>query len=209
MPMKYLILLLLIACSTTSKKYPSHWWKPVSKKQIRWWEIAPDFVSPDSGKVILSKRNELGLLSNFADTPFVYDGIKYKTVEGLWQSMKFPESANDKRYGRTKLKYTRVQVSQMRGFAAKKAGDYATELMKKYKIKWVSFKGKKMVYRTQKKGAHYNLIRSVMKAKLAQNPKVKKVLSSTGDLTLLADHTTNPLDPPAWKYYKIWMELRD
>jgi predicted NAD-dependent protein-ADP-ribosyltransferase YbiA (DUF1768 family) len=47
-----------------------------------------------------------------------------------------------------------------------------------------------------------------MMEKLKQNPKVKNILLSTGDLKLIADHHTKSSDPPAWKYYQIWMEIR-
>jgi predicted NAD-dependent protein-ADP-ribosyltransferase YbiA (DUF1768 family) len=47
--------------------------------------------------VILSKRNELGLLSNFAATPFVFRGRRYASLEGFWQMMLYPEGPNDSR----------------------------------------------------------------------------------------------------------------
>jgi predicted NAD-dependent protein-ADP-ribosyltransferase YbiA (DUF1768 family) len=206
--MKYL-LSLTIALSFFNQvhSYPAEWWSPV-EGDIAWWEIAPDAVSPDSGKVILSKRNELGILSNFADTPFELDGVRYNTLEGLWQSMKYPESASDKRYGDSKLEFSRAAVALMRGFDAKKAGDAASELMKKYNVTWVTYKNKRMKYRSAIKGKHYKLILRAMKAKLSQNLEVSNILKKTGDLVLLPDHKTSPKDPPAWKYYKIWMTLR-
>ena len=45
-------------------KYPAHWWTPVSKDGAPGWEILPQEAGP--GEVILSKRNELGLLSKSA-----------------------------------------------------------------------------------------------------------------------------------------------
>ena len=53
-------------------RYPAHWWTPISKEGAPAWEILPQEASP--GEVILSKRNELGLLSNFAATPFTFKG---------------------------------------------------------------------------------------------------------------------------------------
>ena len=52
--------------------YPSHWWAPVPKEGAPAWEILPQEAGP--GEVILSKRHELGLLSNFAATPFTFRG---------------------------------------------------------------------------------------------------------------------------------------
>jgi hypothetical protein len=49
-------------------RYPAHWWVAVSKDGAPSWEILPQEAGP--GEVILSKRHELGLLSNFAPTPF-------------------------------------------------------------------------------------------------------------------------------------------
>jgi hypothetical protein len=47
-----------------------------------------------------------------------------------------------------------------------------------------------------------------MRAKLEQNPKVREILLATGDLILRPDHITEPDDPPEWRYYDIWMEIR-
>jgi predicted NAD-dependent protein-ADP-ribosyltransferase YbiA (DUF1768 family) len=46
------------------------------------------------------------------------------------------------------------------------------------------------------KGEHYRLIVEAMHAKLAQNPRVREVLLSTGNLILLPDHIQEPDAPP-------------
>lgn len=43
--------------------YPQHWWTPAARDGAPVWEILPQEARP--GEVILSKRNELGLLSKF------------------------------------------------------------------------------------------------------------------------------------------------
>src|SRR5215467_7768981 len=68
-------------------RYPATWWKPAPKKGAPDWEILPQEAGP--GEVILSKRHELGLLSNFAPTPFVFRGRRYASIEGFWQMMKY------------------------------------------------------------------------------------------------------------------------
>src|SRR3989339_181320 len=125
-----------VRCTITQKqsqeisrdsKYPTHWWTPVPKEGAPSWEILPQEAGP--GEVILSKRNELGLLSNFAATPFTFRGKRYASLEGFWQMMKYPEGADDPRavfHGLT-WKYTREQVSQLTSFEAKRAGDLAGE----------------------------------------------------------------------------------
>ncbi len=76
-------------------RYPSHWWNPVPKEGAPAWEIMPQEAGP--GEVILSKRNELGLLSNFAATPFTYRGKRYASLEGFWQMMLHPGGDDDPR----------------------------------------------------------------------------------------------------------------
>ena len=53
-------------------KYPAQWWAAAPKEGAPGWEILPQEAG--AGEVILSKRHELGLLSNFAATPFVFHG---------------------------------------------------------------------------------------------------------------------------------------
>jgi len=56
-------------CSQPPGHYPAHWWARVEDSQKPAWEVLPQAAQP--GEVILSKRNELGILSNFAATPFL------------------------------------------------------------------------------------------------------------------------------------------
>lgn len=93
-------------------QYPLQWWAEAPRKGAPAWEILPQEAGP--GEVILSKRNELGVLSNFAAT---------------WE-------------------------------------------------------------------------------KVRQNPDVKKVLLSTGDLVLRPDHRQGPNAPAAWRYYDILTGIR-
>jgi hypothetical protein len=92
------LLFLLVICSAPSRfaeatssspqqtsydsRYPGHWWAPVPKEGAPAWEILPQEAGP--GEVILSKRHELGLLSNFAATPFTFRGRRYASLEGFW-----------------------------------------------------------------------------------------------------------------------------
>jgi predicted NAD-dependent protein-ADP-ribosyltransferase YbiA (DUF1768 family) len=160
--------------------------------------------------VILSKRNELGILSNFAATPFTFRGKRYASVEGFWQMMLYPEGPDDPRSTAPGIMWPhrREEVAQMIAFEAKGAGDAAEENMRKMGIDWVTFEGQRTEYRSKKKADHYRLIVEAMRAKLEQNPLVREVLLSTGDLVLRPDHIQEP-DPPAeWQYFKIWMDLR-
>jgi predicted NAD-dependent protein-ADP-ribosyltransferase YbiA (DUF1768 family) len=44
--------------------------------------------------------------------------------------------------------------------------------------------------------------------KVRQNPRVKKVLLSTGDLVLRPDHHQEPNAPAAWRYFEILTQIR-
>lgn len=205
--------ILFFGCTSESnvvkENYPAHWWTPVIDENKPAWEILPQEALP--GEVILSKRNELGLLSNFAPTPFEYRGRRYASLEGFWQMMKYPEGPDDPRSKFTGIewKYSRDQVAQFSSFDAKRAGDFAEENMMKMGITWVSFEGKQFEYRSEIPGEHYRLIVEATREKVAQNPDVKKVLLSTGDLVLRPDHHQDPESPPEWRYYEILTQIRD
>ena len=190
-------------------KYPAHWWTPVSEVGKPDWEILPQEAGP--GEVILSKRNELGLLSNFAATPFTYRGKRYASVEGFWQMMLYPEGPNDPRatHSRVTWNYTREQVAQMTAFEAKSAGTLAEENMKLMGIDWVTFEGRQFPYKPAKPGEHYRLIVEATREKVRQNPEVQKVLLATGDLVLKPDHHQAPDSPAAWRYFEILTKIRD
>jgi predicted NAD-dependent protein-ADP-ribosyltransferase YbiA (DUF1768 family) len=209
---------LLCGCAATARipspagtdrsAYPAAWWAPVPADKAASWEVLPQEAGP--GEVILSKRNELGLLSNFAATPFTLDGERYASLEGFWQMMMYPEGPDDPRarFPGLEWKYTRAQVAAMTAFEAKAAGDLAWANMKKMGINWVTYRGRRMDYYVPDKGEHYALIVRATKAKIEQNPEVRKVLLATGDLKLRPDHHQPADAPPSWRYFDIYMELR-
>lgn len=193
---------------TRDPRYPVHWWTPIVDQKKPDWEILPQEAGP--GEVILSKRHELGILSNFAPTPFIFHGKSYASLEGFWQMMKYPKGANDPRAKASGIewKYTREQVAQMVSFEAKRAGDLGEANMKQMGIDWVSFEGKHFPYKSAERGEHYQLIVAAMREKAKQNPEVKKILLSTGDLILKPDHHQEMNAPAEWRYFEVWMEIR-
>jgi predicted NAD-dependent protein-ADP-ribosyltransferase YbiA (DUF1768 family) len=208
--MSMLLAALLAAAfqSHAAPQYPARWWAPIPEAQKASWEILPQAARP--GEVILSKRNELGILSNFAATPFTFRGRRYASVEGFWQMMLYPEGAGDLRARAPGIvwPHTRAEVAAMTAFDAKDAGTAAEENMRKMGIDWVTFDGVRMPYRSPSKGEHYRLIVEAMHAKLEQNPKVRETLLATGSLILRPDHIEEANAPPEWRYYEIWMEIR-
>ncbi len=210
------IALLILACSTSSKQpeasrgnYPAHWWAEISREGAPTWEILPHEAKP--GEVILSKRNELGILSNFAATPFEYRGKRYASLEGFWQSMLYPEGPSDPRskFPGLKWPHSRAKVEQLVAFEAKRAGEVAKQNMKKMGIDWVTFEGKRFAYKSPVPAEHYRLIFEAMREKLKQNQNVRQILLGTGDLKLRPDHQQDPSSPPEWRYFEIYEKLRE
>ena len=190
------------------ESYPPEWWAPVPAESAASWEVLPQAAGP--GEVILSKRTELGILSNFAPTPFTLDGAEYASVEGFWQMLKYPEGPGDERLKDPAVVWpqTRQQVAAMSAFEAKAAGNIANENLKKLGIRWVTYQGRQIDRRENTKGEFYQLIRRAMQAKHDQNSQVAEILKKTGTLKLLPDHHQGPDAPPAERYYDIWVEIR-
>jgi predicted NAD-dependent protein-ADP-ribosyltransferase YbiA (DUF1768 family) len=188
--------------------YPAHWWTPVPEDQRAIWEILPQAAGP--GEVIVSKRNELGMLSNFAATPFTFRGKRYASVEGFWQMMLYPEGPRDARALTRGIAWahTRDEVARMTAFEAKDAGTLGEANMRRMGIDWVTFEGRRIPYRSRERGEHYRLIVAAMRAKLAQNPRVRAILMATGDLVLRPDHFAEADAPAEWRYCEIWMAIR-
>ncbi len=206
---RFVLIFLFVAIScAVQTKYPESWWKPESTESAPAWEILPQAAKPKE-EVILSKRNELGILSNFAATPFFYKGKPYASVEGFWQMMKYPdpEYKNDPR-NKVKFPFNREQVAAMTAFEAKAAGDQASEIMKGLNIDWVTLAGKSMIYCSEKPGEHFYLIKDAMVKKLRYNYEVRRVLMATGYLKLKPDHHEEGCKAPEWKYYQLWMDIR-
>lgn len=201
--------------STASANYNDDWWKVIPESELASWEIPPQAADRAKNEVVLSKRTELGVFSNLGVSPFEMDGIKYQSIEGLWQGMKFPESAGDERFTDPKTgervvwPYTREQVYQMADFESKKAGDEANAIMKKLGIKWVTYKGQKIEYKGKDQEAHYDIIFRASVAKVEQNSAIKELLLKTKGLTFLLDHKQEPNSPPAYQTPNIFMKIRD
>lgn len=190
--------------------YPPDWWKPFPKEEAPSWEILPQEATYGID-VILSKRTELGIFSNFAKTPFKLDGKEYASIEGFWQMMKYPEPDDrfDPRHRPDLIwKYTRDEVSQLSGFDAKYAGDATKENYEKLEIKWISYHGKRMEHKGKDQAEHYQLIFRATQAKMDENPKAKELLKKTRDLILRPDHQQSKDATPAYRYHEILMNIR-
>lgn len=204
---------IFISCASFSNNsptdYPETWWAAVPTSELKSWEIPPQAASRQTGDVILSKRTELGIFSNLALTPFKYKGEEYQSVEGLWQSLKYPENPNDPRFDkRVTWKFSRSEVKMLSGFEAKTAGDLANENMKILGISWQSFENKKFEPKGAGSEFHRVLIFDAISAKINQNPNLRGLLKKTGSLRLLPDHQQPQNLTPSYKYNEMLMEIR-
>lgn len=192
--------------------FPDAWWQPIPEDQISDWEIPPQKARRTENEVVLSKRTELGQFSNLHPIEFEFEGAYYGSVEGLWQALKYPESKTDERLKNPDIvwPFSRAQVMRLSGFEAKRAGDIASQNMKKLGIKWVTYKGKKLNYSnsTENTDEHYALILRACRKKLETDPKLARLLRSTKNLVFLSDHKQKPDSPPAYRYHEIYMKLR-
>lgn len=193
--------------------YPADWWRPVPESErASWGEILPQEAAP--GEVILSKRTELGVFSNLWATAFELDGVRYASIEGLWQMMKYPEGpeAVDPRAAAQDWPYRREQVPGLAMFEAKSAGTRANAILHRLAITWISYQGRRLQFRDGAAGSdeHYRIIRRATEAKLAQNPEIQILLKKTCGLKLRMDHD----DPsagrfPAYATARIYTDLRE
>ena len=196
------------AVASDRGNYPAEWFAEVSRDTAASCEVLPQDAAP--GEVILSNRTTLGQLSKYAHTPFELDGQRYESLEGFLQMLKYPESDSDQRSAIPGINWphSRSQVAKMVGFAAKDAGKYASDVMNKMDISWVTYLGRQIEFSTVQKGEAYQLITRAVWAKIEDNPEAKHMLMQTGDLVLRPDHDQGSEISAALKYYEILMDVR-
>jgi predicted NAD-dependent protein-ADP-ribosyltransferase YbiA (DUF1768 family) len=196
------------AVASDRGNYPAEWFAEVSRDTAASCEVLPQDAAP--GEVILSNRTTLGQLSKYAHTPFELDGQRYESLEGFLQMLKYPESDSDQRSAIPGINWphSRSQVAKMVGFAAKDAGKYASDVMNKMDISWVTYLGRQIEFSTVQKGEAYQLITRAVWAKIEDNPEAKHLLMQTGDLVLRPDHDQGSEISAALKYYEILMDVR-
>lgn len=206
----FFFLTLFIAQLGLAQDFPAEWFKEIPRSESESWEILPQDAK--EGEVILSKRTELGIFSNFAATPFSLDNKSYASVEGLWQALKYPdpEVLDDPRHAMEGWSYSRSDVEQMIGTEAKKAGNAANKIYSKYQFRNISYGARFFDYKDFSEGSeiHYLLIKSALRAKLDQTEGLWSLLMKTGCLKLMPDHKISSNDPLSYHHYKIFMELR-
>jgi predicted NAD-dependent protein-ADP-ribosyltransferase YbiA (DUF1768 family) len=206
-----ILLTLSIMNLAPAADYPADWWKPVTNENTPGWEVLPQHAKP--GEVILSKRNELGIFSNLAYSPFVLDGVAYASVEGLWQGMKYPDLtlSEDLRTAVTGWESTRAEVFQMSSWDSKSAGNAANQMYADNGFKLINYFDHWFIYTDGKEGSlfHLELITRAIRAKVTQNPEIKALLLRTAGLHLRPDHLMSENVYPSFKYHVILEKIRE
>jgi predicted NAD-dependent protein-ADP-ribosyltransferase YbiA (DUF1768 family) len=129
----------------------------------------------------------LRLIGNFAATPFELDGLAYASVEGFWQSLKYPDEAERRR------------VAALHGLEAKQAGDAATPQ------DVVIYQGCAIPFG---RPPHWALMERACQAKFEQNEPARLALLSTRTRPL--QHRVRPDSQtiPGVIMADIWMRIR-
>lgn len=134
---------------------------------------------------------EIGrLMSNFAPTPFVLDGVEYASVEGFYVSLLFLEDEK------------RDKVRKLYGVVVKNMG-------KKSKLTETCYNGETFALGSDK---HVELIKRAIRAKLEAHPAIATAFVATSPRSIVHDcGHPEPEDTvfPASVFVRILTELRE
>jgi len=138
------------------------------------------------------------VLSNFAATPFVIDGVKCNSAEGFIQALKFPNPEMQK------------HVCALVGIGAKQAGIKAAKRIQREQKVW--WQGREFEFRSDE---HFSQIERALRAKFTQSDRARRALLATRDATLSHQvgqsddkHTSLPASVFVRILYRIRAELQ-
>lgn len=127
-------------------------------------------------------------ISNLAATPFLLDGEVYGSVEGFWQSLKFPDEKDRRRVG------------ALDGGRAKKNGDTAPPAGLTF-----DYQGQTIVTGTH---GHWTLMKRACLAKFEQDERARRALMATGERPLTHRVPKDSRTIPGVIMADIWMRVR-
>jgi predicted NAD-dependent protein-ADP-ribosyltransferase YbiA (DUF1768 family) len=142
--------------------------------------------------VASTSGEEIGrLMSNFAPTPFVLDGVRYACIEAFYVCLKFSGDPGKQR-----------DVRRMDGRSARRAGRESAATTAVYGGHEVALGS----------GEHHALIKRAIRAKLDQNPEVARAFVATHPRPIVhntghAERKTTAL--PAEAFARMLTELRE
>lgn len=107
------------------------------------------------------------VLSNFAATPFIIDGVECASAEGFIQALKFPSLE------------MQIHVCSLVGRAAKFKGKKAGRRIKRQRKVW--WQGREFEFRSME---HFEIIEQALRAKFTQSDRARRALLATWGATL-------------------------
>jgi predicted NAD-dependent protein-ADP-ribosyltransferase YbiA (DUF1768 family) len=128
----------------------------------------------------------IGLIANFAPTPFELDGMAYACVEAFWQSLRFPDAE-------------RPRIAKLDGAAAKR------ESSQQPYGQSVVYGGDTIAVGTYE---HWALMQRACRAKFEQNADARAALLATGERPLIHRVRRDSRTIPGVIMADIWMRLR-
>jgi predicted NAD-dependent protein-ADP-ribosyltransferase YbiA (DUF1768 family) len=130
----------------------------------------------------------LRLISNFAHTPFMLDGVGYESIEGFWQGLKFPDEADRRR------------LAVLHGAEARDAGYHAPASDS------FVFDGQTVRIGTYD---HWQLMDKACTAKFAQHAAARDALLSTRNRPLVHEVARDSKNIPGVIVAAIWTRIRE
>lgn len=141
--------------------------------------------------VASNSDDEVGkLMSNFAHTPFVLDGVEYASVEGFYASLKVLDDRS------------RAKMARLYGVRAKSKAS-------KSQLKTTCYQGESFELGSER---HHELIKRAIHAKLEQHPEIARLFVATRPRPIVHDtgHVEQPTTRfPASVFCRVLTELRD
>ncbi len=127
------------------------------------------------------------LISNFADTPFTLDGLRYRSVEAFWQGLKFPDLSK------------RREIALLHGEDARRAGFDAPG------GETFEYDGHLIRVATPD---HWRLMFRACREKFGQHTEARAALLSTGERPLVHRVRRDSRSIPGVVMADIWMRVR-
>jgi predicted NAD-dependent protein-ADP-ribosyltransferase YbiA (DUF1768 family) len=131
---------------------------------------------------------QVRLISNFAHTPFVLEGLAYQSVEGFWQGLKFADPDERRR------------LAELDGPATKRAGGQQGY------GEFVSYRGSEIRVGSSD---HWRLMHVACLAKFTQNDAARAALLATAPRWLMHRVRRESRAIPGPIMADIWMRIRD
>ena len=163
--------------------------KKVGSAKLQFFKLENDILLQYKPINIIYTSNDkqIKLISNFAFTPFLLNGIEYASVEAFWQGLKFPQVEE------------RERIAKLYGSRAKFAGSGAPDR------KTFKYIGQRIRFGSSE---HWALMKKACIEKFTQNLNAKEALLNTGNRPLSHKVKRDSLIIPGIIMAEIWTKIR-